>query len=116
MNQIKDFWNKIDPKLKYTILSAAVTYALTKAAINLDPALSAIITGFVASLVGYNVENDGSVLRSMPLQSSGEDAGGLTVDLNQVITEDEMAPASAPGLVPPIDDEVDLPLPEAIEV
>jgi len=110
MEQIKNIWSKIDPKLKYTILTAAVTYALAKAAINLDPATSAIVSGVVASVVGYRVENDGTVLRSMPTYSSEGDAGGLDPLVLDNIDPYELASVggSDDAIAPAIDEEADL--------
>lgn len=56
-------WEHLDPKLKYTVISGALAFALTKGAIQLDPAVAAAISGAIASVVGYSVENDASVVR-----------------------------------------------------
>lgn len=65
-------WDHFDPKLKYTVLTGVVTYALTKAAINLDPTLSAIITGAISSAVGYSVPNEATTLRREGALNDGE--------------------------------------------
>lgn len=56
-------WEHLDPKLKYTVISGVLAYALTKGAIQLDPEIAAAISGAIASVVGYSVENDASVIR-----------------------------------------------------
>jgi hypothetical protein len=45
-------------RLIYTIVSGAVAWALTKYAANLDPDVSAAITGLVASVFGYSAPAD----------------------------------------------------------
>jgi hypothetical protein len=100
MNPITRFWNKLDPKLKYTLLTAAVTYALTRYAITLDPALSAIVSGAISSIVGYNVENGASELTAIPPAFVLEDAGGLDSSLVHVAENSGLAPVREAELVP----------------
>lgn len=106
MNALKQKWDKLDPKLKYTVLTTLVAYALAKAAIPLDPVLEAALSLSIGSLVGYQVENAGSALSAEPVRFVAEDSGGLTT---KVPDPDELAPADAPDIVPPLDESVDLP-------
>lgn len=57
-------WRTLDPKLKYTVLSAAVSYTVLKAGIEVDADTAALITLGLSSAVGYRVPNDATVLRT----------------------------------------------------
>jgi hypothetical protein len=96
--QLKQVWQKLDPKLKYTVLTAVVTYALAAAAIQLDPTSSAILSTALASFVGYKVENAGTLLRSLPQTFVDKDSGGLTAQALQLVSQlgDDVAPVGEP--------------------
>jgi hypothetical protein len=65
-------WNHLDPKLKYTVLSAAVAWVVTKYAIQLDPTLSAVVAGVIGSATGYQAPNDASLLRASHADGNAE--------------------------------------------
>jgi len=56
-------WRTLDPKLKYTLLSAVVSYAVLKAGIELDADTAALVTLGLSGVAGYRVPNDATVLR-----------------------------------------------------
>ncbi len=64
MQQITAFWNHIDAKLKATVLTGIVAFAVAKFAISLSPDVSALITLVIASVSGYSASNSGTVLRT----------------------------------------------------
>ena len=59
-----NFLRTLDPKLKYTVLTFAAARLALELGIPWDPTLEAVVAGVVASVVGYSVSNDGTVLRT----------------------------------------------------
>lgn len=57
------FLRTIDPKLKYTVLTFVAARLALELGIPWDPTTEALVAGALASLVGYAVPNDGTVLR-----------------------------------------------------
>ena len=70
MQQLAAFWNRIDAKVKATLLTGVVTFVVTKLAIELDPDVSALITLGIAALAGYGTANEGTVLRTQQLSGN----------------------------------------------
>ena len=71
---MKAFWNKLDPKLKAQLLTSAVTYALLKLAVPVDPVLEGVIAIAAGAIAGYETENAGTLLKegdTEPLDSGG---------------------------------------------
>lgn len=97
-------WARFDPKLKYTLLTGVLGWVVAKYGIELDADVAFYISGAIASLVGYNVPNDGTVLRTdqedgnaeLPLDRDPEDAGYEVAEEGEpelpVVDEDEVRP------------------------
>ena len=57
-------WRAIDPKLKYTVLTFAISRLALEAGISWDPTTETIISGLLASAVGYAKSNAATILRT----------------------------------------------------
>jgi hypothetical protein len=92
VNRLLEAWERIDPKLKYTVLTFTVARLALALGVDWDPATEAVISGALAALVGYQVSNEGTALRQVS-EEDAQDSGGLVVpedaDLTGEVPEPE---------------------------
>jgi hypothetical protein len=84
-------WEYLDPKLKYTILTGIVAWAITKYAIDLNTDVSALVTGVIAAITGYEVPNDASELREIAAEDDPPDVPDVFEDVDAAADEDTLA-------------------------
>lgn len=53
----------LDPKLKHTVTTAVLSYAVLRRKLHLHPDTSALLALTLSAITGYRVANDGTILR-----------------------------------------------------
>lgn len=77
LDKLAGFWRSLDSKLKAAIGGAVISYVTARYGIRLDADTAAIVSGVVASALGYRTPNVGSELRAAPRTYVAEDSGGV---------------------------------------